>query len=112
MTDKIIVFSTCDTEAEARQLATHLVEARLAACVNVIPGVRSVYWWRDKVEETNEFLLIIKSARSLFAKLQAELARMHSYSVPEAIALPIVDGSLPYLSWLDRELQLHSGDKT
>jgi periplasmic divalent cation tolerance protein len=105
VTDKIVVLSTCDSEEEAKRVAHHLVEQRLAACVNVLPGARSVYRWKDKIEEAAEFLLVIKSSRDLFPALRAELQKVHSYEVPEVIALPIVDGSEPYLSWLDGELK-------
>ncbi|MFN7925788.1 MAG: divalent-cation tolerance protein CutA [Bryobacteraceae bacterium] len=106
MTGKVVVFSTCETEEEARKLARHLVEARVAACVNIVPGIRSVYQWQGKVEEAAEFLLIIKSSRPLFERLREELTRMHSYTVPEVVALSIVDGYPAYLDWMDRELGL------
>ena len=104
MTDKIVVLSTCETEDEARKIARHLVERRVAACVNIVPGARSIYWWQGKVEEAGEFLLVIKSGRDLFPRLRSELARMHSYQVPECIALPVLDGSPSYLEWMEREL--------
>ena len=105
MTDKIVIFSTCETEKQSREIARGLLEKRLAACVNIVPGAHSIYHWQGKIEEASEFLLVIKSRRDLFPALRAELARLHSYEVPETIALPIVDGSPEYLSWLDRELQ-------
>jgi len=104
MTDKIVVLSTCDSAEEAANIARLLVEQRLAACVNVVPGVRSIYRWQDKVEDSAEWLLVIKSRRGLFDRLCAELQKTHSYEVPEVIALPIVDGSGEHLAWLDREL--------
>ena len=104
MTDKIVVLSTCHSEEEARTIARGLVERRLAACVQVTPGISSVYQWQGKVEEADEFLLVIKSRRDLFDRLQEELRRMHSYDVPEVVAVPVVDGSADYLKWLDREL--------
>ena len=105
MTDKIVVLSTCDSEEAAAALAKSLVEQHLAACVNVLPGARSIYRWQGKVEDAAEWMLVIKSRRDLFDKLREAIARMHSYEVPEVIALPIVDGSEPYLAWLDRELK-------
>lgn len=105
MTEKIVVLSTCDTEEEAKRLARHLVEERLAACVNIVSGARSIYRWKDKIEESSEFLLLIKSSRALFPTLRAELQKVHSYEIPEVIALPILDGSEPYLAWLDSELK-------
>ena len=104
MTDKIVVFSACGSAEEARNLARRLVEARLAACVNVIPGVYSVFHWEGKVDEASEWMLVIKSTRARLAELQNELRKMHSYVVPEIVALPIVDGSADYLDWVDREL--------
>jgi periplasmic divalent cation tolerance protein len=105
MTDKIVVITTCDQDEEARRLARTLVEARLAACVQVVPQIRSTYWWQGKVEEAGEFLILIKSRRSLFDQLRAEIAKLHSYTVPEIIALPVVDGSRAYLEWIDRETE-------
>lgn len=104
MTDKIVVISTCGSREEAHQLARALVEKRLAACVNIMPGVRSVYHWKGEIEEEEETLLVIKSSRLLLDDLRAEIERLHSYDVPEVIALPILDGSEKYLSWLAHEL--------
>jgi periplasmic divalent cation tolerance protein len=104
MTDKIVVLTTCESEEEASRLARHLVEKRLAACVNVLPQIRSVYRWKDKVEQATEFLLLIKSRRDVFDSLRGEILKMHSYEVPEVIAIPVVDGSPAYLAWLDREV--------
>ena len=106
MTDKIVIFSACESRQEAEKIALSLVERHLAACVNLIPGVESIYRWRGAVERSKEFLLVIKSSRELLPDLQAELARMHSYEIPEVVALSIVDGAEAYLSWMDRELRL------
>ncbi len=106
VTDKIVVLTTCESQKEAEGLARHLVEHRLAACVNILPGARSIYRWQDKIEDAAEVVLVIKSARSAFAKLSEAIARLHSYDLPEVIALPVVDGSDAYLRWLDRELAL------
>lgn len=104
MTDKIVVLSACDSEERAASLARHLVERRLAACVNILPGARSFYHWKGAIEDAPEWLLVIKSRRDLFSALRAEIAKMHSYEVPELLALPVVEGSESYLAWLDREL--------
>lgn len=104
MTDKIVVLSTCDSQERARALAHVLVEKQLAACVNILPGARSIYRWQGKIEEAEECVLVIKSRRDLFEALKEALASQHSYEVPEVIALPIADGSEAYLAWLDREL--------
>jgi periplasmic divalent cation tolerance protein len=104
VTDKIVVLSTCESSDEATKIARHLVEKRVAACVNIVPGARSIYRWKGAIEEAGEFVLLIKTRRDLFPHLRAELEKIHSYEVPEAIALPIVDGSEAYLGWLDREV--------
>lgn len=104
MTDKIIALTTCDSEEQAKRIAHRLIEQRLAACVNIVSNVRSVYRWKEKIEDAAEFLLVIKSRRDLFAALRAEIERIHTYEIPEIIAIPIVDGSEAYLGWFDREL--------
>jgi len=104
MTDKIVVLSSCDSEDQARKLARHVVELRLAACVNVLPGAHSVYRWKGQVEHAEEWILVIKTRRDLFDGLREALLKMHTYEVPEVIALPVVDGADAYLAWLDREL--------
>lgn len=106
MTDKIMVLVTCGSKREAQRIARALVAARLAACVNVARApVESVYRWKDKVETASEFLLMIKSSRKRFAALEAEVRRLHSYDVPEIIALPIDRGSRPYLAWIDQSVK-------
>jgi periplasmic divalent cation tolerance protein len=104
MTDKIVVLSACGSAEEAQRLARALVEKRLAACVNIIPGVRSVYRWKDAIEDEEEVLLAIKTSRALLDELRDEIERLHSYEVPEVIALSVVDGSDRYLAWMNREL--------
>ena len=102
MTDKFVVLVTCSTAAEARRIARAVVDARLAACVNILPGaLESIYRWKGKVESARERLLLIKTSRKRLAKLQATVERLHSYDIPEFIALPIAAGSPPYLAWLD-----------
>ena len=106
MTDKVVVLVTCGTPREAGRIAAELVRRRLAACVNVLEArVRSTYRWKGKVETAAECLLLIKSSRKLFPKLRAAVERLHSYEVPEVIALPIVEGSPAYLRWLGECLQ-------
>jgi periplasmic divalent cation tolerance protein len=105
MTDKIIVFTTCDSAKEAKQLARHLVEQRVAACVNILPKAHSVYRWKEKIETAAEYVLVIKSRRDLFPALRAEIEKIHSYEVPEIVAVPVVEGSQAYLAWLERELK-------
>ena len=101
MTDKIVVLVTCGSAREAKRIAQALVERRLAACVNVFSTrVRSTYRWKGKVETAAEYLLLIKSSRKRFPALRREVERLHSYEVPEVIALPIAEGSSAYLRWL------------
>ena len=104
MTDKIVVLSTCSAAAEARKLARHLIDQRLAACVNVLRAVDSFYRWQGKIQEDVEFLLVIKTSRELLPRLRTEWEKIHSYEIPELIALPIVDGAPNYLNWMDGEL--------
>jgi len=104
MTNKIVVLSTCGSQEEAEQLARRLLEARLAACVNVITQIRSFYWWQGKIEESGEWLLVIKTSRDLFEQLRVVLESAHSYELPEVLAIPVLDGSANYLAWMDREL--------
>jgi periplasmic divalent cation tolerance protein len=101
LTDKFVVLVTCSTAAEARRIARAVVEAKLAACVNIFPSaVQSIYRWKGKVESARERLLLIKTSRKRLAKLQAAVERMHSYDVPEFIAIAIAAGSPAYLAWL------------
>ncbi len=105
MTDKILVHTTCSSREEAERLARALVESRLAACVAITPGVTSVYRWQGAIEQSEEWALTIKTRRGLFDALKAELSRLHSYQVPEILAVPVLEGSEAYLAWMDEELQ-------
>jgi periplasmic divalent cation tolerance protein len=101
LTDKCLVLVTCASAAEAKRIARVIVEAQLAACVNILPGtVSSIYRWKGKVESARERLLFIKTSQDRLSKLQAAVERLHSYEVPEFIALPIAAGSRAYLAWL------------
>jgi len=100
MTDKIVALSTCGSEDEARNVARRLLERRLAACVNIVPGVESHYHWQGKIESAPEWLLIIKTRRDRFEALKTELPALHSYTTPELIAVPVVDGLEGYLAWV------------
>ena len=104
MTDKIVVFSTASGVEEAEKIARGLVDQRLAACVNIVPAVRSFYRWQGKIEDSAEILLVIKSSRERFEALSTALEKLHSYEVPEVIAMPVVDGARNYLNWMDGEL--------
>jgi periplasmic divalent cation tolerance protein len=101
MTDKLVVLVTCKSSKEATRIARALVESQLAACGNILQNpVRSIYRWKNKIESAKECLLFLKTSRSRFAKLRAAVLRLHSYEVPEIIALPIAAGSPAYLAWL------------
>jgi periplasmic divalent cation tolerance protein len=105
MTDKIVVLSTCGSEEEAERVARLLIERRLAACVSIVPRMRSVYRWNGAVESSDEWLLLIKSSRPLFEQLRGAIEGAHSYQVPEVLALPVIDGAVPYLDWLQANLR-------
>jgi len=94
------VLVTCGSEEQAANIAHLLVEERLAACVNILPPVRSIYRWEGKIWDEKEWMLVIKTQQKRFEALQTKVKSLHSYSVPEIIALPIVEGSGFYLKWL------------
>ncbi len=96
----IMVFSTCDSAELATKLAETLVEKKLAACVNIIPGMESVYHWQGKVQRDREILLLIKTRQSCFCNLQQTMKALHNYELPEIIAVPIESGEKHYLDWL------------
>lgn len=100
----VVVLVTAANETEGAELAKQIVEKRLAACVNLVPTIRSYFWWQGKIDEQAETLLVIKTARRLMNELMATVQAHHSYQVPEIIALPIVAGAADYLQWLNGEL--------
>jgi periplasmic divalent cation tolerance protein len=102
MKDKefIVILSTCPDVATAERLSRALVEASLAACVNVVPGVRSIYRWNDAVQADEEALMIIKTTVARLEAAREHLVALHPYEVPEVVALPVADGHHPYLSWV------------
>lgn len=100
MGEEIIVLITASSEEEAVRIGTALVDDHLAACVNIIAGIRSLFFWQGKTQDERETLLVCKSRQPLLEKLTARVKALHSYSVPEIIALPVVGGSSDYLSWL------------
>lgn len=104
MTDFVVVYVTVGSADEGDRIASALIEERLAACVNRVAGVRSTYRWEGRIERAEEELLIIKSRRDLFNRLRQRVTELHSYSVPEIVALPLLEGSEPYLRWLHEEL--------
>jgi len=98
--DNIVVFITASNEEEAANIARALVDAGLAGCVNIIKGIRSIYNWEGKIEDEPEVLMIAKTREHLFESLSKKVKELHSYTVPEIIAVPIVEGSHDYLTWL------------
>jgi periplasmic divalent cation tolerance protein len=101
MTDKRIVLSTAGSEDEARKIAKHLVEQKLAACVNIVPKIESVYRWQGKVESNREYLLLIKTSSEKFPEVRDAIRELHSYELPECIALAVEQGASAYLHWLE-----------
>ena len=100
MTGEIVILCTCGSENEAEKISLHLLEQHLAACVNVVPLTRSYYWWQGAIDSAVEHLLLIKSSAALFPAVQAAVRQVHSYDLPELLALPVLDGSQDYLDWL------------
>jgi periplasmic divalent cation tolerance protein len=105
MTDKRIVLSTAGSEDEARKIARHLVDERLAACVNIIPRIESIYRWQDKVESSAEWLLLIKTTEEKSPGVRDAIRALHSYELPECITISIEDGSAAYLGWIDQSVR-------
>jgi periplasmic divalent cation tolerance protein len=105
VTDKVVVMVTTANLNEARKIARALVESRLAACVNLLGPLESVYEWQGRIERSRERLLLIKTSRKLFHEVEAAIRKLHSYSTPEMICLPIVYGSRDYLDWLSDSLK-------
>ncbi len=103
MTQYIVVLITTADEEEAVRISGELVKARLAGCVNIVKNVRSLYRWQGKTEDSAEVLMIAKTKLELFEPLTRKVKELHSYSVPEILALPVIQGSGDYLSWLSEE---------
>ncbi len=101
--DYIVVFVTVNNTEEAQKLAQLLLKGRRAACVNIIPGVDSHFWWQDKIDSAQESLLVIKTKASLLPDIIKSVKKNHSSDVPEIIALPVFGGNQDYLDWIDQE---------
>ena len=104
-TDKIVIFVTTSTEEEARRIAELLLGQRKAACVNIVPKVDSLFWWQGKLDSAQESLLIIKTKASLLPDVVSLVKGIHSYEVPEIIAMPIIGGNEDYLKWIHSEVK-------
>ena len=105
MTDKVVVLVMGSDSEECRKIARALIEKKLAACVNVTNPVLSIYRWEGKIVDEQECMMIIKTSRCLFEELQSEICRLHSYTTPEIVCLPIVEGLANYLHWLGENLK-------
>lgn len=105
MTDKIIVLTNTGSQEEARKIAQALLNRKLAACVNIIPGVESTYWWKGKIETAPEWTLLIKTVRGNFDAICTAIRELHSYDLPECIAIRIDDGSEQYLNWITESVE-------
>ncbi|MDX1346452.1 MAG: divalent-cation tolerance protein CutA [Sedimenticolaceae bacterium] len=102
---KLLVYCTCPDRVTAGKLASELVERSLAACVNILPGVESVYRWQGVIERSDEILLLIKSDTAHFGALEDTISNLHPYEVPEILAVPVEAGHQPYLEWIDQCLE-------
>ena len=105
MTDKRIVLSTAGSEDEAQKIARYLVENRLAACVNIVPRVESIYRWEGKIESSRECLIVIKTVSDNFPAIRDAILELHSYDLPECVAIAVDDGSAAYLEWVDQSVR-------
>ena len=100
MTDNVVIMVTASSRRECRKIARRLIDEKLAACVNITQPVQSMYRWEGKVEQSKEFLMLIKTRRDVFPQVMTEISLVHSYHTPEIICLPIIDGSPNYLQWI------------
>ncbi len=103
MKNYILIFTTSPTKALAQKIAKDLIKEKLAACVNISSPIESTYFWKGKICCEKEFLLLIKSKKSLFKKLEKRIRQLHTYEVPEIIALPILQGNEDYLTWITKQ---------
>ena len=108
---KVIIFITTGTDEEANRVAEVLLNQRKAACINIVPGVRSRFWWEGHLHSDQENLLIVKAKASLLDEIVGLVKEVHSYDVPEVIALPIIGGNPDYLKWIGKELQERGDSK-
>ena len=104
-TGKIVIFITTRSESEAHIIARLLLEHKMAACINIVPTVDSIYWWQDSLESAHESLLIIKTKSSQLNQIIEVVKEHHGYEVPEIIAMPIIGGNADYLKWIDSEVK-------
>lgn len=105
MSKYIQVFTTTEKKEDALRIARILLEKRLAACFQIIGPLKSLYWWKGKIEEAEEWLCIIKSREDMYEEIEKTIKENHTYEIPEIIAIPMVSGSKSYLEWIDMELK-------
>lgn len=99
-----IVLVTASSREEAEKIVQRLLEEKLIACANIISPVHSLFWWQGKIDQAQEHLILMKTRRDLFEKLTEIVKSLHSYTVPEIIAIPIIEGSADYMAWLNESL--------
>jgi periplasmic divalent cation tolerance protein len=104
MTEYIQVFTTTDTKENARQISRRVVEKNLAACAQIIGPISSIFWWKNNINEEEEWLIIIKSRKDLYEDLEHAIMKVHKYEIPEILAVPVLLGAKSYLEWLDGEV--------
>lgn len=100
----IVIFVTVSNKKEAKNIAQQLIKNKLAACVNIVEKIESLFWWQGKVDQAKETLLIVKSKKEKLAKIIKVVKSLHSYEAPEIIALPVIGGYKPYLNWINESL--------
>lgn len=105
MKSYIVIFATCANKKEASLIAKRLLTKRLVACANIIDGAKSFFWWKGEVDKAAEALVMMKTVKGNFSKIQKVIKTLHSYEVPEIIALPVIDGEKTYLKWIDESVQ-------
>ena len=108
-TEAILALTTVGSEEQASRIAEALLEDHLAACVNILPSIRSVYRWKGKIWDDEEFLLLIKTTRERFAAVHAAIKKLHSYELPEVLALPVTDGDEAALAWIEQSVSPAAG---
>lgn len=108
--ENVVIFITTGTDEEAHKVAEALLKNRDAACVNIVPRISSLFWWQDKLDSAQESLLIVKSKASLLSEIVRLVKEVHSYDVPEVIALPIIGGNPDYLEWISQEVKQGPGE--
>lgn len=105
MTEIVFAYITCKNKSEAKKIGRTLLEDRLCACINIFDNMNSLYWWKGKIEEANETVLIAKTTKKLFPKLSEKIKSIHSYSCPCILQIPVTDGNKAYIEWLIKNVK-------